>query len=161
MVLHRLSIDAIDSTSIRFHLSTMVFRTEADEVEDAMADAVEVDTMAAKGCSGGRCGNSGNYVNGVNISDHNCSFSPKQWNCLGHEGCDCVINEHNRSAGHGGLNDNCNVSAASSGDNCEGNSNNNKNQRMMGIIQTVAVTVGVDSDMVPMETKRTPHPPDC
>ena len=42
MVQHQLNTGATGFKSIRFHLSIMVLRTEADEVEDTLVDVVEV-----------------------------------------------------------------------------------------------------------------------
>ena len=42
MVQHKLNTGATGFESVRFHLSIMVLRTEVDEVEDALADMVEV-----------------------------------------------------------------------------------------------------------------------
>ena len=79
------------------------------------------------GGHGGRSGRHSNYVNGINVSDPNRSFSPNEWNRLGREGRDCVINEQNRSAGCGGTgNNNRNVGTTSSlGGNRDNDNNNN------------------------------------
>ena len=42
MVQHKLNTGMTGFKSIRFHLSIVVLRTEADEVEDTLADVVEV-----------------------------------------------------------------------------------------------------------------------
>ena len=69
-------------------------------------------------------------VNGVNVSDPNHSFSPNEWNLLRHQGCNCVINEQNRSAGCSGTgNINCSVGmTSSSGGNCDNDNNDGKNE---------------------------------